>query len=104
MGRRETGNQLRDRGNLKKGRESQKRGTDSQRGQKGKKGNGSLLSEGQRNMRGTRNLMMEGIGGRLKRTEVMFSSAKTVVTRRKKRTGVDRSSLSGFQIGTGDPM
>merc|ERR1712223_182479 len=104
MGRRETGNQLRDRGNLKRGRGNLKRGTDSQRGQKGKKGNGSLLSEGQKNMRGTRNLMMEGIGGRLKRTEVTFSSAKTVVTRMKKRTGVGRSSLRGFQIGTGDLM
>merc|ERR1712223_2186997 len=104
MGRRETGNQLRDQDRLKKGRESQTRGTDSQRGQKGKKGNGSLLSEGQKNMRGTRNLMMEGIGERLKRTEVTFSSAKTVVTRMKRRTGVGRSSLRGFQIGTGDPM
>ena len=89
---------------MKKGRESQTRGTDSQRGYKGKKGNGSLLNGGQRNMRGIRNLMMEGIGERLKRTEVMFSSAKTVVTRMKKRTGVDRSSLRGFQIGTGDLM
>merc|ERR1712156_641030 len=102
--KRDQGNLRRDQDRSKKGRETQTRGTDIQRGQRGKKGNGSLLSGGQKNMRGTRNLMMEGIGERLKRTEVTFSSAETVVTRMKKRTGDGRSCLRGFQIGTGDPM
>ena len=114
--RRGQGNQLRGQGRLKryqdrqkreqdslrKGQDRQTRGTDRQRLQKGRTGNTSQQTEGQRNTRDTRNLTRRDTRGMVRQAKITWM--RMVDTWPKKREECDRSSQREFLTGTDGPM